>query len=555
MRPQGNANPKTLDGCTVTTTWKGRALRFLGRYPKLAEWDWKWRLRKVPLGKGSAQFLAARLAAWVEEALPLVEEAPRDRGKDVVLFTLHDTWLLHNSLLAIALAGRGHRVTLLFWPYRDWFTPISDYALWQREAYLRHILRPLARIVEVRSLLREPPGTYPPDLEPALEEVDAFDMQYALQREEVAEDHPLWRVRRARNRDAARRLWHFLTQRRPQALLVPNGLILEFGVAYHVGRRLGLPVMTFEFDEQKDYMWLSQQDPVMRLNVDDLWARYRHQPLTPEEAARIRRAMEDRWQGRVWERSPRQWQDVPPQGSLEVARKLGLDPKRPLFLLAPNVFGDSVVLGAQVFTRGLTDWVKRTLDFFARHPEAQLVIRVHPGEKLLDPQGLSMAQVVREAWPARAKNIVLIPADAPINTFDLVPLATAGLVYTSTIGMEMVLQGVPVVVAGRAFYRGKGFTLDPDTWDAYWDLLRGLLTHPQAFAPTPEQQELAWRFAYAFFYRFPRPYPWNLIVLPQLMEHPERHPARVLRNPLYFPTWDQLVGEPLPWRVPEPVSA
>ena len=529
--------------------WKVQVFRFLDRYPRLAEWDWKWRLRKAPLGKRWVQLLDAHLAEWVEEALPWVEKAQkaRGKGKKVVLLTLLDSWFLHNSLLAIALAGQGHQVTLLFWPYRDWFTPVSRYALWQREAYLRHILRPLARIVEVRSLIREPAATYPRDIEPALEQVDLFDMQYTLQREDIPANHPLWDLRRERNRDAARRLWHFLTQRDIEVLLVPNGTIMEFGVAYRIGRRLGLPVVTFEFNEQKDYMWLSQKDPVMRLNVEDLWAYYRHVPLTPEERTRIRKAMEDRWQGRLWERSQRQWQNVPPEGSLKAAHKLGLDPKRPLFLLAPNVLGDSLILGSQVFTQGLTDWMTQTLHFFAKHPEVQLVVRIHPGEKLLAPHGLSMAQVAREALPSGAKNIVIVPAEAPVNTFDLVPLATAGLVYVSTVGLEMVLQGVPVVVTGRAYYRGKGFTLDPTSWEEYWDLLHSLLSQPQQFIPTPEQREMAWRFAYAFFYRFPRPYPWNLLVLSQLLQQPERQPVQVLQNFLYRSTWEQLVGEPLPW--------
>ncbi len=531
--------------------FKQRVQDFLGRYPILAEWDWRYRLRQMPLGKGSAQYLARHVADWVHQVLPFVEQAKP--GRRVALFTMHDRWFLENTLMALALAGRGHRVTMLIWPYRDWFTPVSSFALWQREAYLRYILRPLQKVVEVRSLLREPPLPYPHDLEPSLEEVTFFDMQYTLQRETIPHDHPLWVLRRQRNQDVARRLWGYLNRHRPEALLVPNGLILEFAAAYHVGRRLNLPVMTFEFDEQKDHMWLSQQDPVMRLNLEDLWAMVKDQPLTEEEHRRIRKAMADRWAGRIWERSRRRWQDVPPQGSLEAAQRLGLDPQRPIFLLAPNVFGDSVILGAQIFTQGLTDWIARTLRFFAQHPQAQLVIRVHPGEKLLESHGLSMTEVVKEHWPAGAKNIFLIPAEAKINTFDLVPLATAGLVYTSTIGLEMVLQGVPVVVAGRAFYRGKGFTLDPETWEDYWRLLEGLLTHPQDFIPSPYQQDLAWRFAYAFFYRFPRPYPWNLQTLQQVLEHPERQPGRVLASSKYDATWAHLVGEPLPWhtsRVP-----
>ncbi len=523
------------------TTWLDT---WFGALPQVAEWDWRWRLRRRPLGKKSLQFMALHLADWVAQTEPFAQKAPKRRS--VVLFTMLDRWLAHNALMALGLAGRGYQVTYLFLPYRDWFTPLSRYALWQREAYLRHILKPLQRVVRVHSLWREAPSPLPAALEADLEEIDYFDMQYTLQREAVPPEHPLWELRRRRNRDAAQRLLTFLQREKPHALALPNGLILEFGVAHRVAQHLGFPVASFEFDEQRDHMWLSQDEPVMRLNMDEMWAWVREQPLTPEEEARIRQAMQDRWQGRTWERSMRRWQNVPPQGSRQAAERLGLDLKRPIFLLAPNVFGDSVVLGAQVFSQGLTDWITRTVDYFARHPQAQLVVRVHPGERYLGPEGLSMSQIVQEALPAGVHNIVVVDADADINTFDLVPLARAGLVYTSTVGLEMVLWGKPVVVAGRAFYRGKGFTLDPTTWEAYFDLLERLQHRPADLQPTEEQQTFAWRFAYAFLYRFPRPYPWHMVHFEDNVH--ARPPGRVLADARYFPTWDQIAGEPLPWR-------
>ncbi len=525
-------------------TWKTALWDWAGRFLPLAEWDWRLRLRGRPLGKKSLQFLQRHLAEWVAQAEPFVRDAPPRHA--VALFTVLDRWLVHGALMALGLAARGYRVTYLYLPYRDWFTPVSRYALWQREAYLRHVLAPLARVVQVRSLWREAPAPLPPDLDEHLETIDDFDMQYTLQREQVPPEHPLWGLRRDRNRDAARRLLGFLQRESPRALLVPNGLILEFGVAHRVGRYMGLPVMSFEFDEQKEYMWLSQDEPVMRLHLDEFWAWARQRPLSAAEEARIRRAMQDRWQGRVWERSMRRWQYVPPAGAREAATRLGLDLHRPIFLLAPNVFGDSVVLGAQVFSRGLSDWMTRTVEFFARHPRAQLVVRVHPGEKYLGPEGLSMSRVVREAMPAGADNIVVVEADAPVNTFDLVPLATAGLVYTSTVGLEMVLWGKPVVVAGKAFYRGKGFTLDPNTWDAYFALLAKMLEDATPWHPTEEQQALAWRFAHAFLYEFPRPSPWHMTYLEDHVQ--ARPPARVLAHPRYTPTWDELAGKPLPWK-------
>ena len=47
------------------------------------------------------------------------------------------------------------------------------------------------------------------------------------------------------------------------------------------------------------------------------------------------------------------------------------------------------------------------------------------------------------------EHIHLVLADAKVNTYDIVEVADLGLVYTTTVGMEMVMSGVPVIVVGK----------------------------------------------------------------------------------------------------------
>ncbi len=83
--------------------------------------------------------------------------------------------------------------------------------------------------------------------------------------------------------------------------------------------------------------------------------------------------------------------------------------------------------------------------------------------------------------------------------------ACAGLVYTSTVGLEMAAMGRPVVVAGASHYRGRGFTLDPQSADTYWETVTRVVAVGMA-ADVPERtRERARRYAYAFFFRFHHP--------------------------------------------------
>lgn len=107
----------------------------------------------------------------------------------------------------------------------------------------------------------------------------------------------------------------------------------------------------------------------------------------------------------------------------------------------------------------MTEWLERSLDFFARRPDVQLVVRIHPGERYT--KGPSVADVIHRRLPELPEHIHLVGAGDPVNTYDLVEIADLGLVYTTTVGMEMAMSGVPAIVIGQTHYREKGFTLDP----------------------------------------------------------------------------------------------
>nr|MBP7355540.1 hypothetical protein [Longilinea sp.] len=147
------------------------------------------------------------------------------------------------------------------------------------------------------------------------------------------------------------------------------------------------------------------------------------------------------------------------------------------------------------------------------------------------------------------EHIRVIKPDEKINTYDLVDVADLGLVYTTTVGMEMAMNGVPVIVAGKTHYRNRGFTHDPDSWVAYFKLLGHLLENPAEQRLTREQVQRAWQYAYAFFFHYPRPFPWHLV---KLWEDVKTHPLNEVFGPegqaFYGETFNALLGEALDWK-------
>jgi len=124
------------------------------------------------------------------------------------------------------------------------------------------------------------------------------------------------------------------------------------------------------------------------------------------------------------------------------------------------------------------------------------------------------------------------------------------LVYTTTVGLEMAMHGLPVIVAGQTHYRQRGFTYDPDSWVSYFKLLGQILENPAAFRLSREQIQRAWQYAYRFFFEYPQPFPWHLV---RMWEDYQARPlTEVLEGEerdLYAPTFHYLVGEPIEWTV------
>jgi hypothetical protein len=332
-------------------------------------------------------------------------------------------------------------------------------------------------------------------------------------REEVdmndPEDCALYDLRIQRNTFAAKTAYEYLQSKRPDVLLIPNGLILEMGIVFRVARYLGIPMVTYEFNDQREQIWLAQNSSIMQQDTDYLVQARCHLPMTDEMYERVADLENARRGARVWGKSKRLWQYVSSQGADTTRKMLGLD-DRPVIMLAANVLGDSLTLGRNIFAESMTEWITRTVRFFANRPEVQMAIRVHPGETLV-PKAKSMGQVVRDALPSLPEHIHVIGAADKINTYDLIEIADVGLAYTTTVGLETAMNGRPVISCGQTHYRGRGFTFDPNSRDEYFAILEKVLADIPAHRLNEKQIEFAWNYAYRFFFEYPRPFPWRLM--------------------------------------------
>jgi hypothetical protein len=529
---------------------KSTLREFLGDLPFTAEIDWALRQKnRVRKDHYDLSRLQSSLPAARRVVEPFAKKA--QRGRKVLFFATLHYWVEQSAYLGLVLAGLGHDVTLLTLPYSEWQKEKDKFTQRQRILHTKDTLVPLFPLVKHASMLDLRPAiSLPEKIQADVKEISLWDAQYTLMREEVdmndPSDRALFDLRIKRNTFAAKAALEWMQSNKPDVVLIPNGLILEMGIVFRMARYLNIDAVTYEFNDQREQIWLAQNSSIMQQETDYLVDARCHLPITEAMFERVADLENARRGARVWGKSKRLWQYVSSQGAAETRKLLGLD-DRPVVMLAANVLGDSLTLGRDIFAASMTEWITKTVQYFAKRTDVQLVIRVHPGEKLV-PQAKSMGTVVCEALPELPSHIHVIGALDKINTYDLIEIADAGLAYTTTVGLETAMNGRPVISCGQTHYRGRGITLDPNTWGEYYATLEKVLGDIPAHQLTEAQTEFAWNYAYRFFFEYPRPFPWRLM---NFWDDLEVWPLeKVLSKEgmaQFKDTFDFLVNEPFTW--------
>jgi hypothetical protein len=118
-----------------------------------------------------------------------------------------------------------------------------------------------------------------------------------------------------------------------------------------------------------------------------------------------------------------------------------------------NVIFDTSQSHANTIFEHMFAWLDLVIEKIKDHPEILFVIRAHPDE--IRP-GKESRESVSE-WVAmngvkKISNILFIPPDEFMSSYELIKDAKFVMVYNSTVGLEASIMGKPVLCAGKARY-------------------------------------------------------------------------------------------------------
>ncbi len=244
--------------------------------------------------------------------------------------------------------------------------------------------------------------------------------------------------------NVAREFHALLESVKPQSAILFNGLQFPEAVAAWLCRRNDVRLITHETSFQPLSAFFLEGE-VTTYSIPLLEGE-----LTPEQDALVDADLQKRREGDFIMAGVKFWKGM--QGvPYEMAQKAGSF-KQVVAIFTNIIFDTSLVLANSVFM-DMFSWLDELLPVIRGHPETLFVLRAHPDE---DRPGKasreSVAMWVGKNHVADLANVIFIPPQETISSYELARFSKFVLTYNSTIGIEITLTGKPVLCAGRASF-------------------------------------------------------------------------------------------------------
>jgi hypothetical protein len=296
--------------------------------------------------------------------------------------------------------------------------------------------------------------------------------------------------------NVARKFSMVLENVKPQAVVLFNGMHFPEATAAWLCRQRGVRVITHEsgFQPLSGYFVKGNvtKYPITIPDVD----------LTPEQNARLDADLQKRLQGDFSMAGIQFWGEMHSLPEELVQKAAGF---RQVVAVFTNVIFDTTQLHANVIFADMFAWLDALSEVFRDHPDTLFVLRAHPDEARPGKSSRESVTMWFEQKAAVLPNVLLIPPEERVSSYELIRLSKFVLTYNSTVGLEATLMGVPALGAGQApFVKYDTIYFENDR-EAYLRRLDSFLSAIQLEVPS-EAIKRTRRFMYYRYYRFSLPF-------------------------------------------------
>jgi hypothetical protein len=273
----------------------------------------------------------------------------------------------------------------------------------------------------------------------------------------------------------------------PTAVVVNEPAYVQGGAPLAVARGRGLPAYAQMFGYHDETLLTSGggRATLPQFAPTEWVRRAIDRPLTPAEREAIAELMQGREEGT----------DVAVQYVPTTDRSVRTGDETAVGVFT-NLLWDASLTPETAVYADVFRWLADTIEVLGDRDDVHLILKTHPAEAKFGTRE-SVTGWLDRTYEALPENVTVLEPDTEVNTYRLIEDIDVGVVYNSTVGLEMAYGGTPVVVAGETHYRNLGFTVDPDSPAAY----RRRIDDVAGIEPPPDQRDLAARYAHLLFVR------------------------------------------------------
>lgn len=275
-----------------------------------------------------------------------------------------------------------------------------------------------------------------------------------------------------------------------------HGIYVPQGIVGEVCRRNQTAVVNWNPSYRKSTFIFSHGDSYHHTMITEPVESWENIELTEAVEKKTMDYLKSRWYGTEdWI-----WFHEKPESSLnKIASEIGVDFSRPVIGMLTNVMWDAQLHYRSNAFKDMLDWIIQTIHYFKKRPDLQLLIRVHPAEvRGVVPSRQPIVAEIQKVFPQLPPNVFVIPPESQVSTYAAMQECDTVLIYNTKTGIEISSQGIPVVVAGEAWIRNKGISLDATSPQGYFQILDQL---PLKKRMDEDSLVRARKYAYHFFFR------------------------------------------------------
>ncbi len=173
------------------------------------------------------------------------------------------------------------------------------------------------------------------------------------------------------------------------------------------------------------------------------------------------------------------------------------------YMMFPNIPWDASLVNANRAFQGVYEWISETIQLFMKKSDLQLIIKIHPAETKYHDSKKTVLDFIQTTCPHLPPNISIIPPHTNLSAYSLFPYIDVGLVYNGTIGLELLLHDIPVILAGKIHYSDRGLTYDVTNKKDY----ATFLFDKKLSSLSKQKKQLLHIYAYFHFIKNYIPYP------------------------------------------------